>query len=1031
MNALCSANGCVSWKAVLGHTLIMWTVALLLGARSCEATCLEQTAGSTFDITCICLNGDCKYSRIPYGDKQLPHCSCKTGMDVPQNNLDAVLKEMKSNGTSLESLYASGRNLTSLDPFVGHLKETMTGNFVLEFTSVSSVQLLDVFKDVHALVIQYNDALMEIPSFGNLVKVAELQIGSNEGLTSVAGFESLIEVGNIGIWHSENLANISGFGNLVKVENSMHIAHCRRLTSIPDFGELVEVGTKLFIYSTGLKNISGFGSIHTMRGKIDVGGNRALVSIHGFQNLSRVDKHLWVYGNPNLTDISGFQGLKEVQKEFVIFGNGLPSIGGLKNLVVIGALICADNPALTNFDGLENVNVVNGDLNVTGNTQLSNVDGLKNVKKVHGSINILSNNGLENIHGLRNVTLVEGNLTIRANVALEDVEGLKGLLNVTGDLVIKKNGNLKTINGLQNLEEVGRDLAISDNFQGDRRIMSFNEKGSSFAVARPPVMNDAALKYLKKVGGDLMLSDVELETTKGKYMPNLESIGGSLMLERNAFVDSTIMRKLELVLGSLRMIENKVPSGNLLHMFGNLKNVCANANLASVCGLEIKDNVGIERIDFFSSLSVLSGSVSVVNNIGLKEVTEFSNLKSVTKWNFENGDIGDLFGGFVIASNPSLTSLGGFESLTEVNGDLIISGNEALNRIDLENLSVVTNLTRITANGNLDDFASEEPLPYKEAGCRIRENAVPYAEDKDSNTLFVTLLHKDECKVERMIPTVVGFAIIWAMIILSMMLFYYMLSNFQSPYHPRRPMGELVAMFAAHLLALADVLSDVGFVITAFILWEDKSSESIEGGETIQNTNVGLLAILVLSVVVILGTKLYMIIAIFWGLMSRKVGSEIDSEVPISTLYKYLKGEKAMRKRDWLLLFPGLLVFDAEVVMHLPWGQELTSNDDKKTADKKAGFVHQHFARVAFLAALLEDLPQMVLQIAFMYAIEEDDGWAITGAMASLTLSVADILVKFVFPTLIKSIPARHLTRDPGFKSSVYDCSTRLLEEED
>ena len=57
-----------------------------------------------------------------------------------------------------------------------------------------------------------------------------------------------------------------------------------------------------------------------------------------------------------------------------------------------------------------------------------------------------------------------------------------------------------------------------------------------------------------------------------------------------------------------------------------------------------------------------------------------------------------------------------------------------------------------------------------------------------------------------------------------------------------------------------------------------------------------------------------------------------------------------------------------------------------------------------------------------MIVIESDDGWAITGAMASLTLSFADAMIKFVFPLLIKQIVPHeaHLTRESNLKLKPY-----------
>ena len=87
------------------------------------------------------------------------------------------------------------------------------------------------------------------------------------------------------------------------------------------------------------------------------------------------------------------------------------------------------------------------------------------------------------------------------------------------------------------------------------------------------------------------------------------------------------------------------------------------------------------------------------------------------------------------------------------------------------------------------------------------------------------------------------------------------------------------------------------------------------------------------------------------------------------------------------------------MIKHLPWDSSISLDND--VAD---GFPHKCFPRVAFVAVLLEDLPQIVLQTVFIVVVEGGDGWAITGAIASLTLSITDVMVKIAFPLCIKGI---------------------------
>ena len=224
-------------------------------------------------------------------------------------------------------------------------------------------------------------------------------------------------------------------------------------------------------------------------------------------------------------------------------------------------------------------------------------------------------------------------------------------------------------------------------------------------------------------------------------------------------------------------------------------------------------------------------------------------------------------------------------------------------------------------------------------------------------------------------------------------------------------MEALKSMFASHLVALADVFSDVDFIITVFVLWDTKGGEG--GALDTQLPIIGGLSVLVLVL-----SQGFLVVSVLWGLMSRSLGYNIGLDAPNSSLMEDLKQGKGMDLSDWFILFPGLLVLDAEIIKYLPWKKELVDDTNVLELD---GFPHVYFAWVAFLAALLEDLPQMALEVAFMIVIEEDNGWAITEAMASLTLSVTDVMIKFILPLLVKLYASNttHLKRSDAMKMGI------------
>ena len=98
-----------------------------------------------------------------------------------------------------------------------------------------------------------------------------------------------------------------------------------------------------------------------------------------------------------------------------------------------------------------------------------------------------------------------------------------------------------------------------------------------------------------------------------------------------------------------------------------------------------------------------------------------------------------------------------------------------------------------------------------------------------------------------------------------------------------------------------------------------------------------------------------------------------------------------MRKRNYLLLFPGLFVLDVEVIKYLPW-------DAKILTHCVNGFPHQYFELVGLVAVCVKEVPQLFLQMASLIHVDGTAGWAITGTITSMTLSLGNLVVKSIFP---------------------------------
>ena len=73
-----------------------------------------------------------------------------------------------------------------------------------------------------------------------------------------------------------------------------------------------------------------------------------------------------------------------------------------------------------------------------------------------------------------------------------------------------------------------------------------------------------------------------------------------------------------------------------------------------------------------------------------------------------------------------------------------------------------------------------------------------------------------------------------------------------------------------------------------------------------------------LSVLVFVLSQGFLVVSVFWGLMSRYLGYMVGLDAQTRSLLEDLKQEKGMDLSDWFILFPGMLVLDAKVIKHLP-----------------------------------------------------------------------------------------------------------------
>ena len=845
-------------------------------------------------------------------------CLCTNGIE---GTLNSIAKEcMKKNGR-IRALYISGTDITSLEPLIGAL-EIVEHHLVVRKTGIESLK-----------------------SINNLHNIGSLKIGGNDRLSDI------------------------GLGNVSKLSGDLLVFENWKLTDISGLEKLAEVDGNVSIESNGVANISGLSRMTYVGGSLQISSNNLLSNISGLSELTKVDGDMIIKRNDKLVNIC-LKSLTQVDGKFLVKQN--QKLIGLGNkLEMVGSLEISENEALSSLDWLQDLSSIGGDVKIHENPQLQTLNGLQNI-----------------------LSYVNGSLSIVNNEHLEDLKALENVNHVSRDLVIQYSGGRVLSNCLNNIIVVGSDLKIVGLFILVGAFQKLESVGGDFFMSHSSITPESQIMTsLQSVERHMTFSDTMVQSYEN--FQNLKHVGGDLIIKESIFGNPsplnstpfTILSHVETVGGGLDINGNKFSKfPDNLYILPNLESIC-NTSTDSMCGLQIRSNSGYEFIRGFRNLSAFNGFLSITGNIGLYGVKGFlktTSLKFTVVHARENVVSGGPLGALVLAFNYNLRSIDGFDCLVEVEGDLFIFQNPELDHIVLENLKHVAGFTQIVENGaTLKAVVSTEPLPYSEPGCRSRQNTIPSFE-LSNGSAFLTALEYNECSVEKLVPTMVGISTICTIIIVSYLLFHYLFLSQSSSLANAQHIAEreLRNMFGVHILALADVVSDFGFIITTFIVWQ---------GQDPGKKDVRVLVIGILSTIVLVGCQLYVTISVCVGLVHKLPGCNLP-------LIENLRANDAMRRRDWLLLFPGLLVLETEVIKHLPWGRSIPTDDAR--AD---GFPHRYFARVASMAVLLEDFPQIVSQTIFIVVIEGSDGWAITGAIASLTLSVSDLIVKTAFPLLMKA----------------------------
>ena len=348
---------------------------------------------------------------------------------------------------------------------------SIEGNLIIDYTNITNFEGLNNLTEIGGHFGVGHNAIVNYEGLENLVTIGNyFEAYENPELQNFQGLESLTTIfGGVQILLNPELQNFEGMNNLAEVGISPVVS-----------GFADDVG---IIQNASLESFAGWENLSTLYASLTIQSNENLSNIGALNGLTEIGHpdeviEVRIQELPSLASIQGFENLTAIYGTLRIVDLPILSdITPLSNLSTVWSIILGQNDALTDLDGLQSIVSVGyqpgfGDLEIYDNNSLLNFEGINNLEEINGTLRIEGNQSLETLAALGNLEIVGNSFTIRANSSLINLEGLNNLTqtgaytSATSNFLIWDNIALTSIEELQNLTSVNNSaVSISGNPQ--------------------------------------------------------------------------------------------------------------------------------------------------------------------------------------------------------------------------------------------------------------------------------------------------------------------------------------------------------------------------------------------------------------------------------------------------------------------------------------------------------------------------------------------------------------------------------------
>ena len=275
----------------------------------------------------------------------------------------------------------------------------------------------------------------------------DLFIRGNNNLVNLHGLEGLTRIhGYLFLDSCPSLIDFTGLDNVTEIAGYVNIvsAYGNRPT-LQGLNQVRSIGVSL--YTRGIDSWIGLDSLESVPGI----GIRDATSLEGAPRLSALEDLYIYYGS--ISDLSPLDPIAALPTGlYLVAVQSLTNLTTLPtSLTSIGEIHVSFSDSFTSLDGLGPVSV--------GAVYLEDTPNLTDISALAGNTTFtelnLDQTGLENLVGLEELQVVDGDLTLTDNLSLTDIASLGALRQINGNLVITGNASLPTADANALVGQIG------------------------------------------------------------------------------------------------------------------------------------------------------------------------------------------------------------------------------------------------------------------------------------------------------------------------------------------------------------------------------------------------------------------------------------------------------------------------------------------------------------------------------------------------------------------------------------------------